>query len=284
MLAVILDQFKTYLKLERGVSPHTYDAYSRDISQFINFVEPGSLSQDAVNDYLHYLSTRYGSASTLRRKRSAVKQFLSYARSESFTEITPYISKLKGRSTLPKGISKKELTRLFTYLYTEDVSKRDIALVELIYSAALRVSELVTISIDDFDLESDALKVHGKGSKDRFVPLHSKAKEAVQAYILSERVASSTSDAPLFTNAKGNAFTRQGIYTLLRSLSLRAAVPPCHPHQFRHACATHLLENGAPLLEIQALLGHDSITTTQRYTSVSSVQLKKVYQEAHPRI
>jgi integrase/recombinase XerC len=290
-------QFENYLSVQKNYSFNTVIAYLGDIQTYTNFLkneELGDLlsASDRISRfYISYLHSNY-SPKSIRRKISSVRSFYDYMISEKLLKINPLQNAILPKDTkkLPKFIYEEEMN---DFLNRIDVSslkgKRDIAIFELLYGSGLRVSELVGISLKDIDYVSKTLLVHGKGSKDRVVPVHELSLLKIKDYIVYTRPVFKSrtekiDDFTLFLNFKGTPLTSRGVRDILNTeLERQASTLQISPHGFRHSFATHLLNHGVDLRTVQELLGHVSLSTTQIYTKVSKEKLKEIYMSTHPR-
>lgn len=292
-----IGDFLDYLSYERNVSINTISAYRNDLESFIGFLcnDYLTLGRDlldlrridhlAVRSYLAHLARRKLSRASTGRHLSAMRSFFKYLMREGVVDANPARSVATPRKEkhLPSVLQSSDVTLL---LDAPDLSTalgvRDRAWLELLYASGLRISELVGIDIDDIEVRARLVKVRGKGRKERIVPFGTKAEQAIRAY-LPVRHASSEESA-LFVNYRGERITTRSVRRLfngyVRDASLRAGVSP---HTLRHSFATHLLNAGADLRSIQELLGHASLSTTQKYTHLNDLQLLAVYKKSHPR-
>lgn len=275
-----LAKFLEYLCYERGCSALTAEAYEHDIRQFLS-VYPNYLTvtTDQLEKYAEKL--RGLNPASVARKLAALKAFYKFLYQEEIIDVNPaqgfVLPKLSKR--LPKALSSQETERLLTL---ENISSRDQAMLELLYSSGIRVSELISIKLLDLNLAENFLKVKGKGSKERLVPLSNTAAQAIKYYIEQERT--QFKNPELFLSHNGRALTRQLVWQIVRKFAQACGLTKkISPHTFRHSLATHLIENGADIRTVQEILGHANIATTQIYTSVSREHLRRVYASAHPR-
>ncbi|MDR1997513.1 MAG: tyrosine recombinase [Candidatus Margulisbacteria bacterium] len=278
-----LNKFLEYLLYERGYSPLTVEAYGCDLRRFVQkHPDYLALERRTLEDYAGELCGL--EHSSVARKLAAVKAFYKFLYQEEIIPQNPAaglaLPKLARR--LPKALSKKETQRLLA-LDKELLLWRDLAVLELLYSAGLRVSELTSIKLTDIDLAECFVKVCGKGSKERLVPLGSRALAALRKYLELERNGLPDPEPELFLSRRGRRLTRQRIWQMVKkTAALTGVIKNVSPHTFRHSLATHLIENGADIRTVQEILGHASIATTQIYTSVSREHLRRVYARAFP--
>lgn len=285
-------QFIRYLGTERNVSPHTLEAYRRDIGQFHAFVrgEQGDGATVAAIDHIlirRYLALLHKECrkSSIGRKLAALRAFFTYLVREGVVRRNPaeLVATPKREKKVPFHLSIDEVTALVEAPREGDLlSLRDRAILETLYSCGIRVSELTGLDIGGIDLEEGLARVLGKGGKERIVPLGSKARTALAEYLVARNRPAVTE--PLFINARGGRLTRRSVARIVDKHILRiATMKKVSPHTLRHTFATHLLEGGADLRAIQELLGHSSLSTTQKYTHVSIDRLMEVYDKAHPK-
>lgn len=286
-----VQKFLEYLVYERGFSPNTQSAYQKDLAQFFDYFKKPleTITSPDLEKYVCHCADQAFTSTTVARKIAAVKTFFKYLFREEIIDYNPAedIEIPKLAKLLPKPLSARETQRLFENLPLENPSDyRDRAILELLYSSGIRVSELTMIKNNDINLQEKFVKVFGKGSKERLVPLGNKAKIAVEEYLQKYRnvVPRRKNSEYLFVSINGKALTRQFIWQIIKRIIARTAlVKNISPHTLRHTFATHLIEKGADVRTVQEMLGHANIATTQVYTSVSREHLKRVYNTAHPR-
>ena len=290
--------FLAYLELERGVAQNTLQSYRSDLLQFGAFLEQrGATAEEAgprdVGDFLTDLAVGDGgvavATATIQRKAACLRSFYRHLRREGVRDSDPMatISGPRRGQRLPKVLTRGEVGKLLEAPKGTDPSAlRDRALLELMYACGLRASEAIGIEVSDVDLEDGVLRARGKGSKERVVPVGTKAVEAVRRYLERGRpvLAKGRPVTPLFLNFRGEGLTRQGLYKIVRRHATTAGLADrMSPHTLRHTFATHLLAGGCDLRSVQEMLGHADVATTQIYTHLSSERLKDVYFRAHPR-
>ncbi|HXF36804.1 MAG TPA: site-specific tyrosine recombinase XerD [Actinomycetota bacterium] len=301
VLATQIERFLDHLRVERGLSAHTVEAYRRDLAAYRRFLsrqgiaDAGRVSEADVRAFLAHLSrrrtpdgARYRSSS-VARTMSAVRSFHRSLAREGGAPGDPSAGVARPRvgRSLPRPLSRGEVARLLDG--PRDPSPaglRDRAILELLYGSGLRISELVGLDVDDVDLEEGSVRVLGKGGREREVPVGRAAREALGAYLASGRpaLASARSRGALFLNRRGGRLTRQGCAGILAARVRAAGIHRrVTPHTLRHSFATHLLEGGADVRVVQELLGHASVATTQIYTLVTREHLRDVYLSTHPR-
>jgi integrase/recombinase XerD len=289
----ILRQFLAFLKFDRTLSDNTVLSYGRDMAKYFRWLASERTAWDRAREsdlvrFVHAQSRAGLSPRSMARLISALKAFYRFLSLDHRVEKDPtaQLSSPKAWLHLPKFLSVKEVQ---TLLRQPDPGEarglRDRAMLEVMYAAGLRVSELIGLRIDDVHLRETFLLSRGKGGKERIVPIGKAAVEAVEAYLAEGRpkFLKKPTDV-LFLTRLGGAFTRQGFWKMLRGYARAAKLTAkVHPHVLRHSFATHLLERGADLRAVQAMLGHSQITTTQIYTHVSRERLRRVYDQFHPR-
>lgn len=290
----LADQFLGHLRVEKGLSRNTIQAYSQDLTRFFAYLEsagnlsPLSLTREHISGYMESLDGVL-SRRSVARNLSSMKHFFRFLIATGRMEASP--AKLFAAPKIP--------LRLPGFLTTEEVElllaqpdpstrlgRRDRAMLEILYATGLRVSELVGLRVQNVNLEAGFVRTLGKGSKERVVPMGGKANEALREYLLDGRpglLRHSTSPY-LFLNLKAGPLTRQGFWKIIRQYGLKAGIRKrIAPHIMRHSFATHLLEFGADLRSVQVMLGHASISTTQIYTHVTRERLKEIHEKYHPR-
>ncbi len=295
-----IGDFLDYLTYERNVSVNTVGAYRNDLESFVSFLcnDYMVLGRDqldlrrvdhlAVRSYLAHLARRKLSRSSTARHLSALRSFFKYLMREAVVETNPARSVATPRREkhLPAVMQTSEVALLIEQPdASEKLGIRDRAFLELLYASGLRISELVGIDLDDLELRARLVKVHGKGSKERIVPFGSKAEEALRAWIsVRGELVHDPDEQAMLVNYRGERITARSVRRLfdgyIRKAALRSGISP---HTMRHSFATHLLNAGADLRAIQELLGHASLSTTQKYTHLNDWQLIAVYKKAHPR-
>jgi integrase/recombinase XerD len=292
-----VDLFLDHLKVERGLSVHTLDGYGRDLARLVRFLAArGRVTADqvATADLTdHLLELAEGNLSPRSRARAlvAVRGLFRHLVAERWLDADPteLIDAPKVVRRLPGVLGEEAVARLLaTPRRDTPRGLRDAAMLELLYAAGLRVSELVGLPIGDANLNAGFVRVTGKGKKTRLVPLGAAAREAIERYLAEVRPAWARADATaLFLTERGRPMTRQGFWKLLRGYARAAGVRlpagEVSPHKLRHSFATHLVERGADLRAVQAMLGHADIATTELYTHLSRARLIEQYRRAHPR-
>jgi len=286
-----LTDFLLFMEKVRGSSVHTLSAYSRDLGEYLDHLDERQLSLDSsesVRSFLGHLFRKGFARSTMARKISSVKSFCRHLVREGILETNPCdsIPTPRAPKTNPRFLSLEEITALLDSAAGDrPIDLRDMAIWELLYSSGVRVSELAGMNTGDWDQEGQLIRIRGKGSKTRIVPLGERASARLQKYLkASERWPTTGVNAPIFLNRHGERLSVRGIQKRLegrlRDCGLDTRISP---HVIRHTFATHLLDSGADLRSIQEMLGHESLQTTQRYTHVTLDRLLEVYDRSHPR-
>lgn len=279
MSVQILSEYLEFLEIERGLSNNTVEAYRRDLTYFLDICDCQleDIQRTQINNFILNLRENNYSPTSVMRKIASLRGFFKWLCTNEYCKTDPTITleQPKVPKKLPKVISIQEIESILN----QDVNKLNRVVVELLYGCGLRVSELVNLKINDYDLNSKYLKCYGKGSKERIVPIGSKAIEAIRNY-LPERDFTlqkyRIDSKKLLIRENGKILTRQDVYNFIHGQGKKIN-KTISPHTLRHSFATHLLENGADLRVVQELLGHSDVATTQLYTHISKKRLKEVY-------
>jgi integrase/recombinase XerD len=293
--AYLVERFADYLALEQGNSPRTIEGYSRDIARLAAFANsrgatgPAGVTPALLREFIYHLKDLGLSPSSIRRGISAIRTWYRFLLAEGAVAVDPserLEAPAKWRS-LPEVLSVADVNTLLAAPTLDDpLCFRDRAMLELGYGAGLRVSEWISLAVRDVLLEDQLVRVFGKGSKERLVPIGRQAIAAVSVYLreLRPRLERGSGKGILFLNARGTPLSRMGAWKILRQYVERAGLPiAVSPHTLRHSFATHLLEGGADLRAVQEMLGHADIATTQIYTHVDREYLRQVHRQYHPR-
>lgn len=294
-----IDEFVTYLRAERGYSPNTVKAYATDLGILAQFCADrglenvADLSLDLLRDWLYASSLQGLTKTTLSRRSATMRSFTAWLRRVGYddADVAARLKSPKTDQSLPRVISAPQIQGIFDDLTALAVdgdagSLRDLAVIELLYASGLRVSELVSLDVDDIDFDRMTVRVIGKGSKERVVPFGLPASNALTDYQLRARpgLVTAESGPAYFLGARGKRLTSRAVYGLVAGLlAPLGGSGPAGPHALRHTAATHLLDGGADLRIVQEMLGHASMGTTQIYTHVSMERLTSSYTQAHPR-
>ncbi|MBA7646436.1 Tyrosine recombinase XerD [subsurface metagenome] len=283
-----IEPFIDYLSIERGLSPNTLQAYRRDLCQFRDWLKKEFLQVDSalIGNYLATLREKGNKSRTLNRKLSVVRMFYKFLYTEGKIDHNPVegVSSPRLGRKIPSFLSEKEVEALLEApSVDEEYGSRDRAILEVVYGAGLRISELVNLNLTDLNLKGGWVKVLGKGSKERIVPLGREACRWVRIYLRKRRI-ETTDKLSLFCNRYGKRLSRQACWKITKKYSQKSGITKkISPHTLRHSFATHLLSRDADLRFVQELLGHTNISTTQIYTHITQERLKKVYKKYHPR-
>jgi integrase/recombinase XerD len=282
-----LDSYLTYLTAERGASPHTVDAYNRDIIGFIKFLEESGLSlsdkpeRSCIENYIGHMREFGKKTRSIVRSISALRGLFNFLLADGIISHNPLedIEIPKYSPPIPEVLSEQEVIELLNLTTGSKTSLRDRMILELLYATGLRVSELIKLKKSDINLEGGFVIASGKRSKERVVPLNIYSKDTIKAYLKEEN----PPGAYLLPNKRSGMLTRQAIWKIIRKYATKMAREHISPHTMRHTFATHLLEGGADLRSVQILLGHEDISTTQIYTHVDSKRLREIHKKHHPR-
>jgi integrase/recombinase XerD len=297
----LVESFLNHLRVDRGMAPNTVIAYRRDLRLYLaqlsrrGIADIGGVKEPDISEFLATLKEseyapgkRYSSA-TAARVLAAVRGFHRFLVKEHDVEGNPAepVGSPRIPRSLPRALSEDEVKILLKAVPKDGaIAARDRAILELLYAAGLRISELTALDVDDLDLEEHSVRCLGKGSKERIVPLGQHAVDAIGHYLSQARpeLARQLSGPAAFLNARGTRLTRQGCWKLLKKHATRAELHRrISPHTLRHSFATHLIDRGADIRIVQELLGHASVSTTQVYTLVSREHIREIYVSAHPR-
>jgi integrase/recombinase XerC len=291
--------FVTFLEVERGASRETIRAYQSDLRQFLSYMRstrpsdapppsPEEVEPMTIRGYLAWLDRKEEKKSSLARKLAALRSLYRFLAREGRTGLNPAteVRTPKLPQRLPTVLTKDDANALMEFPEGDDVlPRRDRAILETLYSTGARVSELVGMNADDLNLSDGLVRLRGKGRKERIVPIGAVAVEAIKEYCTSLRPSaiSHQPSAPVFMNRRGGRLTARSVERMVEKYSGRLTGGRISPHALRHSFATHLLDEGADLRAIQEMLGHASLTTTQKYTHLATDQLMAIYDRAHPR-
>ena len=294
-LGFLLARFTDFIALEQGLSPRTIEAYQRDLARFAEYSElkgvtaPAGVTATVMREYVYHLKDLGLSPASIRRNISALRTYFRFLIGDGLVVKDPSerLETPQRWRSLPEVLTIDEVQRLLASPTLDDTLVfRDRALLELAYGAGLRVSEWITLGVRDLMLDEGLVRVFGKGSKERLVPIGRSAIAAAAMYLreLRPRLEHGEGKGVLFLNARGKPLTRMGAWKILRGHVDRAAITKhVSPHTLRHSFATHLLEGGADLRAVQEMLGHSDIATTQIYTHVDREYLRQVHRSYHPR-
>ena len=296
-----IDSFLTYLTVEKGFSDNTVAAYRNDLSRLANFVEEeankqgmtpswANFGRQGMLSYLLELNQRSYAPTTRARKVAAARSFFKFLVAEEIIKEDPtenVKSPTVGRA-LPKPISVRQIRTLLEQPTKRSApeAKRDAAMLQLLYASGMRVSELVSLNLDDVNTVDGNVRCLGKGHKERIIPIHKQAVQAIDEYVeeARPRLVRNDKEKALFLNRRGDRLTRQGFWQILKEYAKSAGLEgEVTPHTLRHSFATHMLSGGADLRAVQELLGHANISTTQVYTHLTTEHIRRAYEQSHPR-
>lgn len=290
-----MNLYEHVLREEKNRSQHTVHAYLRDVKEYKEWLYAENLDYDKMDSseartFLYFLYQRNLSKTTISRKMSSLRSFYRFLVEEKILDNNPFLALQipKKDKVLPKVLEENDVSAFLDGLLKENtpVAKRDSFIFELLYGSGLRVSELTSLDTDHVQRNTAVLRVVGKGNKERMVPMSKASQAALEDYLISGRpqLLKSPEEKALLLNQRGKRLTRRGITYLLEQYTKKGAIHcKVSIHTFRHSFATHLLDHGADLRMIQSLLGHESLSTTQIYTRISTSQARTVYNKTHPR-
>ena len=293
---IFLKEYLSYLELEKNLSKNTVASYKNDLSSFLRFLaelkidDPSKIESRILLDFFSNLEKAGLTSSSAARYFSSLKGFLNYLFSNNYIKSNPIekVNPPKLGKSLPGVLSFPEIDKILSMPDTSDtLGIRDKSILEVFYACGLRISELISLKLSDLFLSEDMIRVIGKGSKERIVPIGSSAIEWIQVYLTKSRPLlqkKMKSENYLFLNSRGTKLSRMGVWKLVDKYVKQAGIEkPAHPHTFRHSFATHLIEGGADLRAVQEMLGHADISTTQIYTHIDREFIKQVHKQFHPR-
>lgn len=298
-LEKIIDDFTGYLSSERNVSVHTLRSYLSDISQFMEYLKNiygkdnlfeedlSKIDHITIRGFLSELSGKGIRKTSMARKLSSIRTFLNYLCRESKLKRNPgkVVSTPRREKTLPVFLTVDDMNKLICAPSGEDIhALRDRAILEVFYSSGLRISEMAFLNVEDINFDEGLIKVKGKGRKERIVPIGQRAMEAVKRYMdVRKKPFGPERGTPLFLNKFRERITPRGIHRIVDKYKKISGLWDITPHSLRHSFATHLLDGGADIRSVQEMLGHASLSTTQRYTHVNMDKLIEIYDRTHPR-
>ncbi|MDD8048956.1 MAG: tyrosine recombinase XerC [Thomasclavelia sp.] len=292
---LLRDKYIDYIENEKKYSDKTVDSYLREINSFIDYLNKENINKfsdvkySLLRGYMAYLASSNLSKNSINHKITSLRSFYKYLIKNDYVNDNPFVllENIKTPKRNPEFLFADEMIALLDSIDVSDnLGIRNKAMFELMYASGLRCSEIVNLELNDIDFSRQLLLIHGKGSKDRYVPFHDYAKTQLLNYIQNARqeLTSQTSSTYVFVNKFGNQLTNRGVEKVLDKICMNYdSTKRIHPHVIRHSFATHLLNNGADIRTVQELLGHENLSTTQIYTHITKEHLKEVYQKAHPR-
>ena len=281
-----ISSFSEYLLYQKGLSQNTVDSYKSDLTKLSNYLQNQDLSKTNIDNFFIDMSEFNYSSSTKKRMHSSIKNFLKYINeNEDYESIDISDIKLKSSKKLPEVLSITDIENMINFYNHENyLDSRNRTLIDVLYSTGCRVSELCDINISDIDLDEKYLKLKGKGSKQRIVPIGSMLYKNLMQYLNVRETFLQNRGEPLFLSKSKNKLDRTAVFRIIKktakNISLQTDV---HPHTLRHSAATHMLEGGCDLRTVQEFLGHSSVSTTQIYTKVTKEFLEEAFTESHPR-
>tara|TARA_Y100000768_G_scaffold137740_1_gene102558 strand:+ start:359 stop:1255 length:897 start_codon:yes stop_codon:yes gene_type:complete len=289
----ILNDIKEYLVFVsqvKNLSENTTKSYERDLKKLNSFLVDlnvsgySEISSETCSAWIGNLYSQNNNPRSIQRHLSSAKGFFRFLKKNNLIQSSPFelVTAPKSSSNLPDVLSPEDVEQLLNFKPSNMIEIRDMAIVELMYSSGLRVSETVNINLNDFEEDKSFLRVLGKGSKTRLVPMGRYAVNAINEWLKEREKILNNTDA-LFLNAKGTRLTVRSVQLRLKKMAIKQGLPPIHPHMLRHSFATHMLESSGDLRTIQELLGHSSLSTTQIYTKLDYQHLAKIYDQSHPR-
>lgn len=289
-------EYLVYLTAERGLSKATVSAYHTDLVKYQEYLQQNgvedllSVTREELLSYISYLSAEQEKSASISRKISSLRSFYKFLMAEEYISFEPteYLERPKAEKKLPVFLTEEDLLKLLHAPDTDTPAGfRDRTMLELLYATGIRVSEMMNLDTKDINLDIGFIRVFGKGSKERIVPVGKEAMKYLKEYLISTRnilAKPHLSGMALFVNQKGSRMSRQGFFLLLKKYGKQAGITKnISPHTLRHTFATHLIEHGADLRSVQEMLGHSDIVTTEIYTHVSRSKVKEVYEKTHPR-
>jgi integrase/recombinase XerD len=290
----LLNEFLSYITVEKGLSPNSCLAYKRDLKKYLTWLSEAGVTDinqtepELITRFLDSLRMAGQAPNSVARAISGLRSFHKFLVLEGFADANPtdHLRSPKKPLRLPSVLPLDQIEPILSQPFpATPAGGRDRAIIELLYSCGLRVSELVGLDVGDIDFEDGCLICSGKGSKQRLVPFGRQAAKALSDYLPLRRALCGQNyrEKALFLNFRGTRLTRQSCWKLLKSYAAKVGVEKVYPHRLRHSFATHLLTGGADLRAVQEMLGHSSVSTTQIYTSLSKQDLREIYREAHPR-
>lgn len=281
-----ISSFSEYLLYQKGLSQNTVDSYKSDLTKLSNYLQNQDLSKATIDNFFIDMSEFNYSSSTKKRMHSSIKNFLKYINeNEDYESIDISDIKLKSSKKLPEVLSITDIENMINFYNHETyLDSRNRTVIDVLYSTGCRVSELCDINISDIDLDEKYLKLKGKGSKQRIVPIGSMLYKNLMQYLNVRETFLQNRGEPLFLSKSKNKLDRTAVFRIIKktakNISLQTDV---HPHTLRHSAATHMLEGGCDLRTVQEFLGHSSVSTTQIYTKVTKEFLEEAFTESHPR-
>ena len=283
--SALVQDFCNYLQFNKGLSDNTIKAYKSDILKFLQFLEGDEISNESLKMYITLLSNENQSENSKVRKISSINQYVQWSNSVNLSkQINIEKISLKTGSYLPETLAVSDIIKMIdSYDFDNFLNARNKAIIDFMYSTACRVSELTDVKISDIDFDDNFVKLQGKGSKQRIVPIGSELNETLQSY-LKIRKEFENNESFLFISKNKKKLDRSAVFRLIKKTALIAGInSSVHPHTLRHGAATHMLEAGCDLRTLQEFLGHTSVSTTKIYTKLTKEFLVEIFKESHPR-
>ena len=291
-----IEEFLRFVVVEKGYSVHTVAAYRNDLTQFLTYLAGEGVfswqdtDQERIRNYVLYLKQRGYASSTVGRKVAAVKSYFHFLVADGVLRDDPtaLVDSPSVDRHLPHPLTREEVARLLAEPARSNTPKglRDRALLELMYATGMRASEVIQLDVSAVDLKDGTVRCVGKGNKERILPIYERARETLETYLENgrPRLLRGRNEEALFINHRGRPLTRQGLWLIVKEYAAAVGIEQeVTPHTLRHSFATHMLDGGAGLRELQQLLGHTNISSTQIYTKVSTRRKREAYDKAHPR-
>ena len=294
MIDVYVDEYITFLKIEKGLSSASLSSYRQDLKHYTNYLQDNNVTTldnvdtEVLIQFIKFLTEKGLSAKTVSRTQSTLRNFHQFLLNQNIIEVNPAVklTAVRGEKKLPEYLTIEEMEILLNTPDASPAGIRDNTLMEVLYASGIRVSELINIKRADINTEMGFIRVSGKGSKERIVPITDFVAKKLDHYVAEIRpqLLKTEDNDDLFITNRGRGFTRQGLWKTIKKYELLSGIRKnITPHTFRHSFATHLIENGADLRAVQEMLGHSDISTTQIYTQISTKKIREMYKQFHPR-
>lgn len=294
MIDVYVDEYITFLKIEKGLSDASLSSYRQDLKHYSNYLSDMEIPSiekvdtEILIQFIKFLTEKGLSAKTISRTQSTLRNFHQFLLNQNIIEVNPAVklTAVRGEKKLPEYLTIEEMEILLNTPDASPAGMRDSTLMEVLYASGIRVSELISIKNADVNTEMGFIRVSGKGSKERIVPITDFVAQKLDHYTTEVRpqLLKTNDNDDLFITNRGRGFTRQGLWKTIKKYELMSGIRKnITPHTFRHSFATHLIENGADLRAVQEMLGHSDISTTQVYTQISTTKIREMYKQFHPR-
>ena len=285
-----INEYLVFVSQVKNLSENTTKSYERDLKKLYLFLEKlnvtnySDIKEEICSAWIGDLYSQNNKPKSIQRHLSSAKGFFRFLKKNNLIGSSPFelVTAPKSSNTLPDVLSPEDVEQLLKFKPTSVIEIRDLAIIELIYSSGLRVSETININLNDFEEDMSFLRILGKGAKTRLVPVGKYAKSAINEWLIERNKIINNTDA-LFLNLRGKRISIRSVQLRLRKMALKQGLAPIHPHMLRHSFATHMLESSGDLRTIQELLGHSSLSTTQIYTKLDYQHLVKIYDQSHPR-